>query len=65
MGDAGPPCYKKQAMQAVEKRRERRKQATLVMEFIPGAQSIPQVLNRGPAMEGCILSPANTLGLPH
>lgn len=35
------------------------------MEFIPGAQNITQVLNRGLASEEWVLSPANTLGLPY
>lgn len=39
------------------------KQATTVMEFIPSAQNIAQVLNRGPAEEGRVLSPAYALGL--
>lgn len=41
------------------------KRATTVMEFIPNAQNITQVLNRGPAMEAQVLSSANALGLPY
>lgn len=37
----------------------------MVMEFIPSVQNITHVLNRGPAMEELVLSPANTLGLPY
>lgn len=49
-------------MWAGEKRRERRKQATSVMGFIPSVQSITQVVNRGPDIKGRMLSPVNALG---
>lgn len=35
------------------------------MEFIPNAQNITEVLNKGPAMEELALSSVNTLGLPY
>lgn len=32
--------------------------------FVPSVQNITEVLNRGPSMDGRVLSPANTVGLP-
>jgi len=56
--------YKHRQRKAVEKRRGMgEKQATTVMEFIPSAQNIAQVLNSRPAEEGQVLSPAYALGL--
>lgn len=39
-------------------------QAPTVMQFVPSVQNITEVLNRGPSMDGRVLSPANTVGLP-
>lgn len=66
-GDAGFLCYKHKQCKAIKKGRKERekKKATTVMEFIPNAPNITQVLNKGPAMEELVLSSANTLGLPY
>lgn len=40
------------------------KEGYTVMEFVPSVQNITEVLNRGPSMDGRVLSPANTVGLP-